>query len=92
MALVGQLLYSVGSAPRRARRTVYIRTGGAHMSNDIVGQGLELMLYGRYFPEAAAAASARAMPGKQGASGGEVHEEVVAAIGAAIHQHRKNRS
>ena len=85
------------------------------MSNDIVGQGLELMLYGmgtvvvfltllvvvttgmsrflgRYFPEAAAAASARAMPGKQGASGGEVHEEVVAAIGAAIHQHRKNRS
>jgi oxaloacetate decarboxylase gamma subunit len=85
------------------------------MSNDIVGQGLELMLYGmgtvvvflallvvvttgmsrflaRYFPEAAVAAPARAASPQQAAAGGEVNEDVVVAISAAIRQHRQDRS
>ena len=85
------------------------------MNNDIVGQGLELMLYGmgtvvaflallvvvtagmsrflgRYFPETPVAVPARAAPVRQVTTGGEVSEEVVAAISAAIAQHRRNRS
>ena len=84
---------------------------GTEMTDDIVGQGVELMLYGmgtvvvflallivittamstvinRYFPEAPAPAPATPRP----AATAEPSEEVVAAISAAIHQHRSKRS
>ncbi len=46
MALAGKLLYSWEPCPGTASAAGSMRIGGAHMSNDIVGQGLELMLFG----------------------------------------------
>lgn len=85
------------------------------MSNDIVNQGLELMLYGmgtvvvflallvvitstmsrlmeRYFPEPPAPVPARVAVPSRPAAASTPSEEVVAAISAAIHQHRQNKS
>ena len=82
------------------------------MQQDIVAQGVELMLFGmgtvvvflallivattvmsafvgRYFPEARPAPTAG---GKSAAVGGSPDAEVVAAITAAIHQHRNRKS
>jgi oxaloacetate decarboxylase gamma subunit len=82
------------------------------MQQDIVAQGLELMLFGmgtvvvflallvvattvmsafvaRYFPEPQRAPSAAS---KAVAGASSPNEEVVAAISAAIHQHRNRKS
>ncbi|QFU75310.1 oxaloacetate decarboxylase [Halioglobus maricola] len=80
------------------------------MTDDIVSQGVELMLYGmgtvvvflallvvittfmstvitRYFPEAPAPAPVPRKPVASAAAQGEV----IAAISAAVHQHRSNK-
>jgi oxaloacetate decarboxylase (Na+ extruding) subunit gamma len=87
---------------------------GTDMTDDIVAQGLELMLYGmgtvviflallvlittvmsrvvtRYFPEPLAPASSPAPKSPARTPAGAIEGEVVAAITAAVRQHRSKK-
>lgn len=105
MAIAPQLFYSCGFIA--AVHAGCCSSGGKLMQQDIVAQGVELMLFGmgtvvvflallvvattamsafvgRYFPETQKISSGT---GKPAAADGEV----VAAITAAIHQHRRRK-
>ncbi len=107
MAIASQLFYSWGLSP--AVHAGCGSSGGKLMQQDILAQGVELMLFGmgtvvvflallviattgmsafvgRYFPETQKILSGTSKPAPAAADG-----EVVAAISAAIHQHRRRK-